>query len=428
MSGPANISRTPVDLEEFEALLRRPHAGAAQSPDPLAELARLVEGQRSPFAKPQASQAQPASERGHDDWDLRGSPHDVHPDVRSAYVHDDVTAGRERVGDYEQDPYSQNAYSQPSQVPPPPPGAWRQEDAVWESDTEPKRKSRTAIYALGGVLCLVLAGVAGAFAFRSAPAIVASAPTIKAAGGPLKVVPEGPAASSAPSTSATVLDMSGEKIGASRVISSEEQPVDLSQVRTASIPPVGAPARSGNGFPEPIKVKTVSVRPDGTIINPGAAAPQRTASNVTGSTPAATSPVAPAAARPAAQAPVAAPAVADSGKRTTRVAPPSEAPAPKPTQTAAVAPVVSATPAVAKGGFAVQLSAAGSESEARASIAKYQRQFGAALDGHSPGVAKGEANGRDVWRIRIGGLSREDALTMCTSIKGSGGACFVAAN
>ena len=421
MSGPANMSRTPVDLEEFEALLRRPHAGAAQGSDPLAELARLVESQRSPFVKPQA---QPADARSSDSWDLRGPVHEVHPDARGSY--DDMNSGRERApASHEQDPYAQNAYSQPSQVPPPPPGAWRQEDAVWEDDVAPKRRSRTAVYALGGALCLVLAGVAGTYAFRSGPATVANAPTIKAASGPLKVVPEGPAPSSAAASSATVLDKSGEKIGASRVVTSEEQPVDLSQVRTASIPPVGAPARSGNGFPEPIKVKTVSVRPDGTIIPPAAAAPQRTASNVTGSTP----PAAPvAAAKPAAPAAVALPAVAAPGKATTRVAPPSELPAAKPAQTAAVAPAVVAAPAVAKGGFAVQLSAAGSETEARASIARYQRQFGSALGSHSPGVVKGEANGRDVWRIRVGGLSREDALSMCTSIKGSGGSCFVAAN
>ena len=434
MSGPANISRTPVDLEEFEALLRRPASGAAPHGDPLAELARLVESQRAPFVKPQAPEAQVAAGHSHDDWDLRGSSHDAHPDARGSY--EQMNSGRERATPaYEQDPYAQNAYSQPSQVPPPPPGAWRQEDAVWEDDVAPKRRSRTAIYALGGALCLVLAGVAGTYAFRSGPATVASAPTIKAASGPLKVVPEGPAPSSASSSSATVLDKAGEKIGASRVVTSEEQPVDLSQVRTASIPAAGASARSGNGFPEPIKVKTVSVRPDGTIIQPvdaarppnGAPAPQRTASNVTGSTP----PAAPAA-KPAVAAPVAPPVAAApapaSGKTTARVAPPSEASAPKPVQAAVVAPSVAATPSVAKGGFAVQLSAAGSENEARASIAKYQRQFGSALGSHSPGVVKGEANGRDVWRIRVGGLSREDALSMCTSIKGSGGSCFVAAN
>ena len=437
MSGPANTSRQPVDLEEFEALLRRPQSGAASHADPLAELARLVEGQRLPFAK-----QQPAQARVQDDWDLRGPVHDVHPDARGAYGAADLNVGRERAPEpfapapYEQDPYSQNVYSQPSQVPPPPPGAWRQEDGVWEDDVEPKRRSRTAIYAMGGALCIVLAGVAGTYAFRSGPATVANAPTIKAAVGPLKVVPEAPAPTSGQST-ATVLDKSGEKIGASRVVTKEEQPVDLSQVRTASIPAVGASARPAGAFPEPIKVKTVSVRPDGTIIssadaparpaNPALMPPgQRSVANVAVAAPApAPAPAAPATPPAAAPKPVAAAPAAAPGKTTTRVAPPSELPA-KPVQTAAVAPAQ--TPAVAKGGFAVQLAAAGSETEARDKIGKYQRQFSSALGGHAPGVVKGEANGKSVWRIRVGGLNREDAVSMCVSIKDTGGSCFVASN
>jgi len=227
-----------------------------------------------------------------------------------------------------------------------------------------------------------------------------------------------------------VLDKTGEKIGASRVVTSEEQPVDLTQMRA------GAPARPAGAFPEPIKVKTVSVRPDGTIISandaparPAAALPvmlQRTASNVTGSTPPAATPASPPAAKPAPAAPPA-PAAA-SVKTTARVSPPSETPAPRPAQVAAAAPAQAAAPSLAQGGFAVQLAAAGSDAEARDRIGKYQRQFAAALDGHAPGVVKGEANGKSVWRIRVGGLSREGAVSMCSSIKDAGGACFVASN
>ncbi len=439
MSGPANTSRTSVDLEEFEALLRRAPSSApvhADShadvrPDPLAELARLVEGQRLPFVKSMAPEQHVSA-----DWDLRGPGYDQHSDMRGAYgdaqahglVHERAPEAF-APGVYEEDPYAKNLYSQPSKVPPPPPGAWRQEDAVWEDEVEQKPKSRKAIYAMGGALCVVLAGVAGTYAFRNNPTTAASAPTIKAASGPLKVVPEAPAPSGAASpATATVLDKSGEKIGASRVVSSEEQPVDLSQVRTASIPAVNAPARPAGAFPEPIKVKTVSVRPDGTIISPTETAarptnppimpaqPQRTAANVTGSTPAA--------------APAPTPAPAPSGpaaKTTNRVAPPTEAP--KPVQTAATTPAAAvATPGVAKGGFAVQLAAAGSEAEARDKIGKYQRQFASSLNGHAPGVVKGDVNGKAVWRIRVGGLAREDANSICSSIKDAGGACFVAAN
>ncbi len=427
MSGPANTSRTPVDLEEFEALLRRPHGSAPTPvephaearPDPLAELARLVEGQRLPFVKPVAPEQQDAAPRLSDDWDLRGSAPEAHH-------------GQPALAPVapEEDPYARNLYSQPAPVPPPP-GAWRQEDAVWESDVEPQRKSRKAIYAMGGALCVVLAGVAGTYAFRSTPATEASAPTIKAVSGPLKVVPETPAPAGGATTAATstVLDKSGEKIGSSRVVSSEEQPVDLSQVRTATIPAANAPARPNNAFPEPIKVKTVSVRPDGTIISPAETAARPTNPPImppqqrTASAASAPQPAVPAAAAPA---PAPAAPAGSAAKTTNRVAAPTEAPAAKPVQTAAATPVQA--PSVAKGGFAVQLAAAGSEAEARDKIGKYQRQFASSLNGHAPGVVKGDVNGKSVWRIRVGGLAREEALSICTGIKDAGGACFVAAN
>ena len=56
MSGPAINARAPVDLEDFEARLRSSAPGGAPQTDPLAELARLVEGRRMPFAPPSAPQ------------------------------------------------------------------------------------------------------------------------------------------------------------------------------------------------------------------------------------------------------------------------------------------------------------------------------------------------------------------------------------
>ena len=135
--------------------------------------------------------------------------------------------------------------------------------------------------------------------------------------------------------------------------------------------------------------------------------------------------------KPAPQAP--APAAAATPKVTARVAAPADSveallagrPAPA-AQTSAAGGA--ALPAVAKGGFAVQLAAAGSDTEARDKVGKLQRQYASALGGRSPGVVVGDANGKQVWRIRVGGMSREDATSMCVSIKESGGACFVAAN
>jgi hypothetical protein len=274
-------------------------------------------------------------------------------------------------------------------------------------------------------------------------------PTIKAAQGPMKVTPEPAPASQEPSRTASVLERGNEKIGSSKVISNEEQPVDLSQVKASPAVPAAA---SKSVFPEPIRVKTVSVRPDGTIVTtmptpapapvaaPTPAPRQATASLPTSTTPAAAPPPA-AAAATAARAPVPAPAAA-----------PAPAPPQKMTERAVSTPLpvtppaasadrrtASATPAAtspapapaapaASGGYAVQFSAAGSENEAREKIAATQRRFGDALSGRGPSFVKGEAAGRTVWRVRVGGMSREEASSMCQRIKGQGGDCFVAAN
>ena len=55
-----------------------------------------------------------------------------------------------------------------------------------------------------------------------------------------------------------------------------------------------------------------------------------------------------------------------------------------------------------------------------------QSEYGAALGGHRPGVVKGDSNGKPVFRVRAGGLSKDEAVAICTRVKASGGNCFVA--
>jgi hypothetical protein len=80
------------------------------------------------------------------------------------------------------------------------------------------------------------------------------------------------------------------------------------------------------------------------------------------------------------------------------------------------------------GGFSVQLAAPGSEAEAKATTARLEQRFGGALDGRSLSVHKAVSNGRTVFRVRVGSLSREEATGMCEKLKSSGGTCFVARN
>ena len=95
-------------------------------------------------------------------------------------------------------------------------------------------------------------------------------------------------------------------------------------------------------------------------------------------------------------------------------------PAPKP------AAKTAADPKPAGGGFAVQLASAGSDAEAREKAARLQQQQGRNLEGKHVTVVKGENNGKPVWRVRVVGLSQENAASMCNKVKGGGGECFVA--
>lgn len=291
---------------------------------------------------------------------------------------------------------------------------------------EPPR-SRARLYAMGGALALVVAGIGGTFALKSGPAGQGEAPMIKAAAGPAKVPNETVAAAGAPA--ASVLDKTGDKLAVSRVTGTVEQPVDVA--RTAR---PAAPAAANGIFPEPRKVKTVSVRPDGSIIGsdiPVSSTPPAAVAAVPAPPP---RPAAIAAA-PVASAPKPAPAAPKATIRVatrTPVADDPDAPvtrtvtakpAPKPAQKAAT----ETQPAAGGGGgFAVQLGSAGSDAEARDKATRLQTQLSSTLEGRRAVVTKGDVNGKTVYRVRIVGLTQENASALCSKVKGGGGDCFVA--
>jgi septal ring-binding cell division protein DamX len=79
-------------------------------------------------------------------------------------------------------------------------------------------------------------------------------------------------------------------------------------------------------------------------------------------------------------------------------------------------------------GFAVQLAAEGSEDAAKSKFARMKGQYGSVLGGYNPNIRSAEVNGRSVYRVRVGNLSREDAVGLCEKLKAEGGSCFVARN
>jgi SPOR domain len=247
-------------------------------------------------------------------------------------------------------------------------------------------------------------------------------------------------------------------------------------INTPLVPPAAAPPPAMTSeFPNPKPVRTVSLRPDGTPIaatnppiqNGGDAAPAEAPTNPS---PAPTFAPAPAPKTTSDAAAVAEPSTPKielptklSPKSSARVAvartdttapdanaqTPSEPPQPgaqakpaekalkkpKPEKSAAdaagtaaapEAPAVDATPATASGGWAVQLAAPRSETEANSEIARLSGKYGAELNGTPIGVHKAVVNGETIYRLRVVGLTKADAAALCARLKGEGGECFIA--
>jgi len=388
-------------------------------------------------------------------------------------------------------------YEPEGQLPPHDPAF---EEAVAEP---PRRRGMLVLVAVVGVAAI---GVAGALVFRGSGGVKTadgSPPVIRADTGPSKVQPENPGGVLVPDLDRQVYNRGSappEDPKTAKVVGTEEQPVDVAQMTRRDVPrptdaAVGAVAAAGTaaaiaaatstspaapkpaaalpGLGEPRRVKTVSVRPDGSIIEGDApAVPTRIATAAPtvpvggsspssgstsgsgpvpvvpaapwaalpgGSTPAApvppprprvvsTTPAAPAApTAPAAPArPRPAPADTETG---TPQAPAAAAPRTPAPRVAAAAPAATTTEETASGGsFAVQLAAPGSEQEARETISRLQRRFADDLGGRSPSVRKAEVNGKTIYRVRVGNMSRDDATALCERLKGAGGQCFVARN
>lgn len=434
---PAAASQRPPEelrgaLDEFEALMRR---GEPQAPHHEPVAAALV---RAPAYVPEAHY-EPEPEAYHPSQAYAAPP---------AHARDlDAEAGRVPVSSHEdhdayqhyQPEYPQHAAAAADEYP----------------DLEPRR-SRKGLWAAAALVAIGVIGVGGAMMMRGGTKTADGQPPLIAAdSNPVKVEPVNPGGTEIPNQNKQIYERAGSAAPAAvtKVVSREEQPIDVQQTARMMQPrPVGATPQNGEadsinalanaplapnavaapgepaltavpavpGLGEPRRVRTVSIRPDGTVL-PANGAPASTmaaapAPMVTGSTsqprPAATAPEA-----PKAQERAAAPATT-----------PVQVARAAPTQPQTAAPATSAIRA-GSGDFTVQLGAPGSESEARATFSGLQKKYAGILGGQQPIVRRTElAGGKTVYRLRVGPFSREDATTMCTQLQAAGGQCFIAKN
>ena len=470
--------REAIDIEEFERRLRAPEALEPNN-DPLADLARLVAGQgrspaRDPFANifNEGAPAMRPRETGLPEGGaIRPPPVPMPPAPQPRQPQDlDFPDLRPfmRGGMYpppppppaieSRDPPFGDAAFDPPVVPEPLQDEfhesleyedWAEEDSVPPDSVEPAAptaRSRKPLYLTAAVIALGFVGIAGSLAWRGGANGPAGVAIIKAASGPTKVQPAGLDASNTPSEP-NMLDKSTPP-QVKKVVSREEQPIDVGAAEksprviplgdggpsAASIPTPPPPVRvtdqpPASIFPEPKKVKTVAVRADGSIIStetapaPAAQPRQTTPKNATPKSenraPTTTAEGRPAPRpqpKPAQPKPVAA---KPAPKQVAAVEPKDNAP-----DDEAAAPEETTRPKPASGGFAVQLAAAGSEAEARQTAQRLGEKYSSALGGRRPSIQK--VPDKALYRIRVGGMTREAAISSCEQIKASGGACFIA--
>lgn len=333
--------------------------------------------------------------------------------------YDDVLYGRPDHDPRYDAPYDQqDAGYDPYGAPPPP---------YDEADEAPPRR-RGGTMTVVAVLLLAVVGTGAAFAYRTFIGSPRSGepPIIKADAGPNKVVPAG-AGTEAPGKQ--IYDRVGDKT-AERMVSREEQPVDLKAnanagprvvfpplTQNANPPmpsgaspaarPTGAGVGNGTlGGDEPRRIRTLSIRPDQ---SDAAAAP------------------APRAQAPAVQKPAPAPAsTASTGA--SHGAPVSLAPQAQ--QAEPRARVAAVNPATGASGAYVQVSSQKTEADAQASFRALQGKYSGILGSRSALIRRADLGDKGVfYRAMVGPFaSNEEATQFCVNLKSAGGQCVVQRN
>ena len=331
-------------------------------------------------------------------------------------------------------------------------------------EERPPRSRRLALLgtAIGCAILLIAGGYFGLRAMNGGGGtLVASGqpPVIKADHGPNKVAPPQQAGGDQSADGQKLIydRVGGDPSGNERVVSSQEEPVDPSQAAQPQaqprviLPPTGgsgpapspsAPAplgampsasppqaqqpSSGSANPtEPKRVRTLTVRADGTVVD-GSSAPVLQA---------------PSASLSPAPAPVGAPMQVSSYAQDDTAAssampanvplPPTRvaaAPVASPTTAAPAAPA--ATDAAGSNGYFVQVAAQRTQGEAQSAWRATQGKYPGILGSYSANIRRADLGDRGIYyRAQVGPFNTKDqANELCQSLRAQGGDCMVQRN
>ncbi|WP_062233699.1 SPOR domain-containing protein [Aureimonas sp. N4] len=311
-----------------------------------------------------------------------------------------------------------------------------------EAAANVRRPSRLRKFAMvmGGMAATVVVAVAGTMVYTGGGSLAPGNDgpiLIKADAQPYKVVPAETGGRTIPNQNKAVYEhvaAGNAKVDAPtqrKLVTAMEEPIDISENDDASsaalpgvmvgenvalpsesdaepeVPPApGAQVASAEGTLQPRKVRTLTVRPDGSL------APAAEEASIAGQPAMLPTSSTPIAHKPAAAAPVAA-----------VVAPtmPAAAPQPDPVQVASVQPAQPSDDA-----FFVQISSQPSQALAEESMANLSKRFSSVIGGRNVGIKSAEIAGKGTfYRVRVAAKTKGEAASLCDSLKSAGGSCFV---
>jgi hypothetical protein len=376
-----------------------------------------------------------------------------------------------------------------------------------ETETLRKRGVPRSLVAVAGILAVVLIGVLAFVMLRPGTSGGGAPPIIAADAGPTKIAPPQPPAGSNSDQNKLIYDRvdSGSANGSAdtKLVTQGNQPIapvpsnndannPIARVIAPGGPAPDAPTAPGAATADagaadtaappadnndnadslgPRKVRTVIVKPDGTIVSsdavpapgdaPASADTAPTASNVPAVPPIPTNddtaaiaggksgqelPITPdpnAASGEPAAAPAPAPAKTAAAPTPTPSPQPKTAPriasantagpidltpgTGKPSTDVASAGQTSGALPVVAGGTLVQVSSQRSEDAANATFRDLQARYPNILGGYTPDIKKIDLGDRGTYyRVRVGPFSSANAQNLCGALKNAGGACILA--
>ena len=411
---------------------------AASNNDPLAELARLI-GQDDPFAEfGRAQQPQPKHAPAAPPWDAAaGQP---------GYPAAPVPGYEQGVhGDYAQPQPGYDAATQGFDPNYQDDGRYSYDGAQAASsddayDDAPPRRSRLGIVVIACVLMLAVVGTATAFGYRALFGSSGSKPppVIQADAGPSKIVPPNRSEPSGKQFN----DRVGERSAGEKLVSREEQPMERPQLPAFPVPSIAQQAAampqvaSMPSAAEPKKIRTLAIKPDGSVGETVMPTPARATAPQATPTPAA-APQRVASAPPVAStdAEEAVPRPAPPRSAPSRNAPLSLAPATpaarsEPVRTASAPPrAAPEATAPSSAQYGVQVSSQRSEADAQNAYRALQAKFPSVLGGHAPVIRRADLGDKGTYyRALVPFSNGQDALALCNSLKAAGGACIIQKN